>query len=967
MWQARSTGLWKTVQRSYPWPGTTTLAIALLIVVVAYGAFWSLSTRLSAVGTGTLTFLEVHNDGLSGVEGLDRPRSVAVSPDGKSVYTVGRDDDSVTVFQRNTETGGLTFFQVLKNGEGGVIDMNSPHGVTVSPDGENVYVAVSIDGAVVVFDRNVNNGGLGFLESQKQGLSFGAFTATVSSDGNFVYVGTVDQGLDPGSIAVFGRNGSTGALTLVQTVHPGVDGVQGLAGVMSMVISPNGDHLYAVGGPGINLFDQGTVTVFSRNESTGVLTYVEFFENGVNGAEGLAGSNSVALSPNGGHLYVSARDDDSIAVFDRGLVTGTLTFSEHYRDGVDGFDALQLVSSLAISPDGSHLYAVSPEETISVFSRDSTTGGLSVVEVLKDDVDGIDGLRGPVSVALSPDGESLYVVSELEDAVAVFDRDFSEGISFIESEQNGVAGIDGLGGAWASAVSPDGKFVYVAGNDDDAIAVFMRDGSGGTLGFLGLVKDGVGGVDGLNGVRSLVITTDGRHLYAAGFFDDAVAVFERDLISGTLTFVERQQNGLGGIEGLDGAWSVAASPDGKHIYVAGSFDSSLSVFSRNSVTGALTFIESRKDGMGGIDGIGGIRSVAVSHDGKHVYGAGFSDNGIAVFNRNATTGSITFQGFHAQGAGGITGLSGVNSITISPDDNHVYTTSLFDQAVAVFERHLALGTLTFVEAEIDGAGGVNGIGQASSLAVNPDGQHVYVTGPNDDAVAVFGRNSTSGALSFEEFLQNGVSGVEGLLRARGVAVSPDGQNLYVTSFSGHGVSLFSSPTTTVLPDPGPTPTATVAPTQTPTPAPTATTVPTVTPTPVPTLSSTASPVPTASATPTLVATPTPSETAVPISVPTTPPSASTSVPRPTAAPIATSTAITAATATTVPTQVPTPTPQSTVTPVIQPEPTASLGSPGVPGDDGGTPAWVWIVVVLGTTVAIGALVGGGLFVYRRGI
>jgi hypothetical protein len=33
----------------------------------------------------------------------------------------------------------------------------------------------------------------------------------------------------------------------------------------------------------------------------------------------------------------------------------------------------------------------------------------------------------------------------------------------------------------------------------------------------------------------------------------------------------------------------------------------------------------------------------------------------------------------------------------------------------------------------------------------------------DDAVAVFSRNQTTGALTFVEFEQNGVSGVEGIL------------------------------------------------------------------------------------------------------------------------------------------------------------------------------------------------------------
>lgn len=47
--------------------------------------------------------------------------------------------------------------------------------------------------------------------------------------------------------------------------------------------------------------------------------------------------------------------------------------------------------------------------------------------------------------------------------------------------------------------------------------------------------------------------------------------------------------------------------------------------------------------------------------------------------------------------------------------------------------------MTFAEAEMDGVGGVDGLYYAYGVAVTPDGQHVYVAGSEDNAVAVFGR------------------------------------------------------------------------------------------------------------------------------------------------------------------------------------------------------------------------------------
>ena len=57
----------------------------------------------------------------------------------------------------------------------------------------------------------------------------------------------------------------------------------------------------------------------------------------------------------------------------------------------------------------------------------------------------------------------------------------------------------------------------------------------------------------------------------------------------------------------------------------------MAVFSRNSTTGALTFVEVQKDGVGGVDGLNGARSVTVSPDGSHLYAAGLLDHAVAVF------------------------------------------------------------------------------------------------------------------------------------------------------------------------------------------------------------------------------------------------------------------------------------------------------------------------------------------------
>ena len=235
-----------------------------------------------------------------------------------------------------------------------------------------------------------------------------------------------------------------------------------------------------------------------------------------------------------------------------------------------------LAQVVTISPDGNNVYVASStwdEDAVAAFSRDADDSGkLSFVHVLKDGVDGVDGLYGAESITVSRDGNNVYVASWDDDAVAVFSRDaYDSGkLSFVHVLKDGVGGVDGLNGASSVTISPDGNYVYVASYDDDAVAIFSRDTDDrGKLSFVDVLKDGVGGVDGLNGASSVTISPDGNYVYVASYDDDAVAIFSRGTDdSGKLSFVHVLKDGVGGVDGLLGAHSVTVSPDGNNIYVA---------------------------------------------------------------------------------------------------------------------------------------------------------------------------------------------------------------------------------------------------------------------------------------------------------------------------------------------------------------------------------------------------------------
>ena len=382
---------------------------------------------------------------------------------------------------------------------------------------------------------------------------------------------------------------------------------------------------------------------------------------------------------------------------------GFLTFIE--AESLTLVEALYGVSGLAVSPDGAHLYATGQyDDAIAAFTRNPTTGALTYVDVLRD------------------------------------------------GNVQGLLTIDGLDGAESVVVSPDGAHVYVAGFNDGAVAVFARNPATGQLTFMETHKDAsLGGTaSGLLGASTLILSADGGDLYVASFTSDAVAHFKRDTVGasptyGKLTFqsavVDGGVQGPLTINGLDGAASLRLSPNGNHLYVAGAVDKAIAVFSRDGGTGALTFVEAKVDGQGGVNGLDGVNSLAVSVDGQNVYATGAAEDALAVFSRNDVTGAITFQNMLVDGVNGIDGLDGVSSVQVSYDGRYVFAGGYLDDSLDVFGRDPVNGNLALLERHHNGFGGETGLARVVELAVSADDQHIYGAGQNDDAIAVFMRDA----------------------------------------------------------------------------------------------------------------------------------------------------------------------------------------------------------------------------------
>jgi 6-phosphogluconolactonase (cycloisomerase 2 family) len=379
---------------------------------------------------------------------------------------------------------------------------------------------------------------------------------------------------------------------------------------------------------------------------------------GPGGITGLAQPSAIALSPDGLHAYVTSESLDTVLAMQRDPASGDLTLIASYNAQSPGLAGVKLdgAKDIALSPDGAHVYvAARNDNAIAVFARDAGTGVLTLVENRVDGQSGgsgapvILGLQGVVAIHVSDDGRSLYAAGSSAGAIAVFDRSSSTGaLTFVEAELNNVNDSQDAGPTvvamtqpWSIVSSHDGAQVYVAARSGNAVLVFNREHDAGSaqfgeLSYVASHQDALQGVEGVAGASGLAISADDRHVYALGESDSAVALFDRQS-DGALVWRAQWRKSAPAVPGLGGPQAIVISPDGKEVFVAGFADDSLTVFTRNGgagpQAGMLTLRQTVFDDEGEVHNMAGPAALAASSDDRHLYVAANLDNAVMVFRR----------------------------------------------------------------------------------------------------------------------------------------------------------------------------------------------------------------------------------------------------------------------------------------------------------------------------------------------
>jgi YVTN family beta-propeller protein len=279
-------------------------------------------------------------------------------------------------------------------------------------------------------------------------------------------------------------------------------------------------------------------------------------------------------------------------------------------------------SSVAVAPDGKHIYVFGPSTSDFVFNIsviDATTDSVVAtipldVSLLSEDVRTLNENSG--AIAVTPDGKHIYATTgicplnvfpgcaapedfyfALWEIDAATNKVVAATLPFVGDSSNGGKGlVDGL------AFTPDGQHTYFT--DFDPYTGIPEVGVVETGNVIALPAPGY--------VYAIAIAPDGRHAYVPyAESSESVAVID----TATNTIVKTVLVANSGGTTPDG---VAVTPDGKYVYVT------------NGING-VAVIDATSNAVVETVPVGtSPAGVAVTPDGKHVYVANQGSDFVAV-------------------------------------------------------------------------------------------------------------------------------------------------------------------------------------------------------------------------------------------------------------------------------------------------------------------------------------------------
>lgn len=491
------------------------------------------------------------------------------------------------------------------------------------------------------------------------------------------------------------------------------------------VVSPDGLYVYVLNHP----FDSVWVEVIDA------VTQRIVAHTAANTCDTVGGVATIAISPDGSTVY--ATGPCGLSVIDTASRTELLQIPGYYYD-------------VAVTPDGSQVYLAGYREVTVV---DTATNQIAARLVVAPSP----SQQSPSLVAISPDGRLAYVVAGT--ALLLIDVATADVRGTVDLGQDAYPG--------DIAVLPGGAQIVLATSE----ALLLLDTSTNTL----AKRVALPRVP-----RAMAISADGAFAYLT---------HELDLYSrvdpGTLSRVDLTTGALSQLFPAAVPSAVAATPDGTVVYAANYGSDEIAVIDPSAAvvrtaipvhqpqavvfdsTGTLAYVSARssaqRDAAGVIEVIdtrtsarvasievpGVPGSLVLAPKGDRLYAA--ITGGIAVIDTTSgATRTVPFRPY----------ASGVD-LAITPDGGFLYEAFL-----TILDPHDAVGEVRVVDTNDDQILSTIGSGGFSSIVIDPDGATAYAMGRS--GIAVIDTTTTTIASTIQVFGSR-------------LAITPDGRFLYLVS------------------------------------------------------------------------------------------------------------------------------------------------------------------------------------------
>jgi 6-phosphogluconolactonase len=329
-----------------------------------------------------------------------------------------------------------------------------------------------------------------------------------------------------------------------------------------------------------------------------------------------------------------------------------------------------------MTPDPLFIVSSTDSDAIFVYRLTDADGHLELMRKNQ-------GISNPFFIDLHPNGRVLYSIRDPGN-VAAFALDRANGdLELINEQPTG-------GGPCYVEVDPSGRMVVAANYTGGSVISYPLEPDGALKEAGSFVQHTGTSVDERRQTEShahcFKVADDGRFAFAADLGTDRIVIYALDPDGGRVTPGEQP---FVRVQPGSGPRHFSFSPDNRHAYVINEIGNTITAFAYEAERGLLFERDSLPTLPADFDGTSGTADLALTPDGRFLYGTNRGHDSIALFTVDVDSGALTANG-HEPSRGGMP-----QNLTITPDGKLLFVANMTGNRVVAFHIDEQSGKLDF--------------------------------------------------------------------------------------------------------------------------------------------------------------------------------------------------------------------------------------------------------------------------------